>query len=68
MEYYLAWRKKEILPFVTTGWTLRALCEAKHVRWRKTITALYPLYVESKKIKKIKLVETENKWLSGVGW
>ena len=26
MEYYSALRKKEILPFATNGWNLRALC------------------------------------------
>ena len=47
MEYYLAMRKKETLPFVTICMDLEGI--TKSDRQRKTNTVWYRLYVESKK-------------------
>ena len=53
MEYYLAIKKKEILPFAATGISLESTMLRVYVRQRKTNTVCYHLYVESKKYNKL---------------
>ena len=55
MEYYLAIKKKEILPFAATGISLESTMLRVYVRQRKTNTVCYHLYVESKRIKQMNI-------------
>ena len=56
MEYSIM-RKKEILPFATAWMALDSIMLSE-ISQRKSNTAWYHLFVESKK-KKVKLIETE---------
>ena len=47
MEYYLATRKKEILPFAITWMDLKGIILSE-IYQRKTNTVCFHLYVESK--------------------
>ena len=61
-------RKKESLPLATTGLELESIV-LRRARQRKTDTAWYHLYVESKKKESNSLKEGVKKWLPGaVGW
>ena len=52
MEYYSAIKKNEILPFATTWVDLEGIILSV-ISQRKTNTACFHLYVESKKIKQV---------------
>ena len=52
MEYYLAIKKNEILPFATTWIDLEGI-PPNEISWRRKHTLCFRLYVESKK---------QNKW------
>ena len=62
MGYYLAMRKKEILPFVTTSMDLECI-KPSEISQRMTNAIWYHLYIESKKAKLIEI----DQWLEGGG-
>lgn len=64
IEYYLAIKKKEILPFLTTWIDLEGITLSEISQTRKN-TARSDLYVESSKVILIKTIEM---WLPGMGW
>ena len=50
MEYYSAMQKKELLPFATSwGDLMKALCQVKQARQRKTKTIQFHLHMASKR-------------------
>ena len=53
MEYYLAIKKNEMLPFAATCKALEGIMLSDITRQRETNTVCYHFYVESKKIEQV---------------
>lgn len=66
MEYYLAMRKKKILPCPTSQTELEGIIRSEINQSENQNTVLNHLYLESKK--KVKLREIEGRMMVARGW
>ena len=59
VEYYLAIKKMEILPFVTTWMDLEGIMLREMCQTEKDKYCMYHLYIGCKSFKNLELIETE---------